>query len=155
MNDEPKPSTREAEAPVSEAVAYCNTEHLTRIKREAKANGEASSTMYGYPTGAYRTPLYLRPAPSPASAWKPIETAPKDGTDILVNHKVHGIIQAHFWPGEWSSDTPISPAEYDGDMWILGDDLAREEVELGPDGYENHGNVLGWQPVLTSEGIGR
>ncbi|WP_271144043.1 hypothetical protein [Brevundimonas sp. NIBR10] len=55
---EPKPSTREAEAPVSEAVAWMRVTggqitHLTHIK------------MPGY------RPLFDHPAPSPASAWKP------------------------------------------------------------------------------------
>lgn len=45
-----------------EPVAYCNPEHLKRIKREAgQRRGEACSTVYGYPAGTYRTPLYTTP----------------------------------------------------------------------------------------------
>jgi hypothetical protein len=82
--------------------------------------------------------------------WAPMKSAPRDGTEIMVWHKHHGPMKAWFSPGSWSDDTPISPAEYDGAVWVLGDDLAQEEVEEYPDdapaeyGLYGDGDVLAW-----------
>lgn len=105
--------------------------------------------QHGYLALSQQPPVSTgeQPGMSEPVAWRPMKDAPRDETDILLNHRVHGIIQGRFWPGSWTDDTPVSPREYEGDMWVMGDDLAREEVEFGPDGYENHGNVLGWSPL--------
>ena len=53
--------------------------------------------------------------------WRPIDSAPRDGTEILIY--ANGMsIQAWFCKGEWSSDTPAYPAEYDGAIWCAFDD---------------------------------
>jgi len=92
--------------------------------------------------------------------WKPIDTAPRDGSEILVWHNVHGPIKAWFAPGEYSEETPITPGEYSGAVWVLGDDLAQEEVEEYPedapaelggygDGRITHWCILPPQPKQT------
>ena len=103
----------------------------------------------------------LRAALSPASpartpmgegrdtAWRDVKDAPQDGTNILLKHRVHGVIEGWFLKGEWTDDTPISPREYTGDMWILGDDLSQDEVEFGPDGEILAGSVEGWLPLAA------
>jgi len=85
-------------------------------------------------------------------AWREIESAPRDGSEVLLFHEHHGAIQGRFCPGEWSESTPISPAEYSGAVWVLGDDLEQVEVEelpadapLGLTAW--HGALLSWQPL--------
>ena len=79
--------------------------------------------------------------------WQPIETAPKDGTSVLLFTTCHGVCEAWFAKGEWSDDTPISPAEYSGEFWVCCDDAFSLEVELGPDGWEHHGTATHWMPL--------
>ncbi|GEM_PF-2957667 len=79
--------------------------------------------------------------------WLDVRDVPQDGTPILLNHRTHGIIQGWFSKGEWSGDTPISPREYSGDMWILGDDLYQDDVEFGEGGVVLPSGVLGWLPL--------
>jgi hypothetical protein len=77
--------------------------------------------------------------------WQPIETAPKDGSEILI--LAHGMaIQARYSPGEWSEDTPINPAEYDGPVWCAFDDAVQFEIEETPEG-DFHGPVTHWRPL--------
>lgn len=81
------------------------------------------------------------------AGWNPMRDAPRDGRQIIALHRVHGVIEARYHPGGWSEDTPISPAEYDGPMWVLGDDIAQDEVEeYGPEAPEpfHDGRLLGW-----------
>jgi hypothetical protein len=81
--------------------------------------------------------------------WRDVRRAPQDGSLILLNHRTHGIIQGWFSKGEWSDDTPISPREYSGDMWVLGDDLHQDEVEFGDGGVIVSGSVTGWLPLAA------
>lgn len=77
----------------------------------------------------------------------PMSDVPMDGTQVLLHHKVHGWIEGWFSEGYWSEDTPISPREYSGDVWVLGDDLAQEEVEFWSNDEIYHGQIDGWLPV--------
>lgn len=83
------------------------------------------------------------------SEWQPIETAPLDDKPVLLHCRVHGAMQGVFCPGEWSDDTPNSPAEYDGPIWLCGDDLLQVEIEeCSPDPREwHHGTITHWQPL--------
>lgn len=80
--------------------------------------------------------------------WQPIESAPKDGSDILI--RAHGMaIEARYAAGEWSEDTPIGPAEYDGAVWVAFDDALQFEIEegAGEGGGDFHGPVTHWMPL--------
>jgi hypothetical protein len=93
--------------------------------------------------------LVRRDGVSEPVAWLDVADAPQDGTPILLNHSRHGIIQGWFSKGEWSDDTPISPREYSGDLWILGDDLYQDDVEYGEGGRVIPSGVLGWLPLSS------
>jgi len=80
------------------------------------------------------------------SKWQPIETAPKDETHLLLFTSCHGIVEAWFSPGFWSDETPLSPREYTGDVWVCADDAFQIEVELW-DGHEDHGTATHWMPL--------
>lgn len=83
------------------------------------------------------------------AGWNPMSDAPRDGRQIIVLHRVHGVVEARYSEGSWSADTPIAPAEYDGPVWVLGDDVAQEEVEEPGEGAPqpyHDGNVIGWLP---------
>ena len=81
--------------------------------------------------------------------WQPIETAPKDGTEVLLFTTCHGACQAWFFEGSWSEGTSDSPREYDGDCWVCCDDAFQIEVEIYNDHPEctNHGTATHWMPL--------
>lgn len=83
------------------------------------------------------------------SEWKPIETAPLDNTKILLFTTCHGVCEAWFAHGYWTDETPLGPAEYEGDAWVCCDDAFQIEVELnvGPNGESFHGTATHWQPL--------
>lgn len=87
--------------------------------------------------------------------WQPIETAPQDGTSVLLLTTCHGICEAWFAKGEWSDDTPISPTEYFGAAWVCCDDAFQIEVEegCGENGETFHGTATHWMalPVAPKE----
>lgn len=63
-------------------------------------------------------------------SWKTFaeDTSWLDGRDIvLLAHDME--VQARYSPGEWSDDTPISPAEYSGAVWSCFDDKFQLEIE--------------------------
>lgn len=79
------------------------------------------------------------------SGWQPITSAPKDGTSILL--RAHGmVIEARYAAGEWSDETPLSPAEYNGPVWVAFDDAVQFEIEETPNG-DWHGPVTHWMPL--------
>ena len=80
--------------------------------------------------------------------WIPISDAPTDGTTIVLFTTCHGICEAWFYQGKWSDDTPISPAEYEGSVWVCCDDAFQIEVEegVGPNGENYNGTATHWVP---------
>jgi hypothetical protein len=73
---------------------------------------------------------------SPADPWQPIETAPKDGTKILV-YTVHGEIELTFW-------FTVETDRYDD----VGDGLYRKREETVAEGW--NGNFpTHWMPLPT------
>jgi hypothetical protein len=82
-----------------------------------------------------------------AQLWRPIDTAPLDGSDVLLYTTNHGVTQAHFDKGGWY-DT-IEGREHDGPVWVCGDDAWQIEVEWAEDSYW-HAEAIAWQPVPTS-----
>jgi len=77
--------------------------------------------------------------------WRPISEAPRDGTSILLFTKCHGAVEGWFSPGEWSEDTPISPADYSGAVWVCADDAFQIEVEETEPMH--HGTATHWMPL--------
>jgi hypothetical protein len=78
------------------------------------------------------------------SAWQPIETAPQDGSEILILTSV-GATQARFAPGEWRNH--VEGREYYGPVWVCCDDQWEIEIEdSGKDGM-HHGIATHWTPL--------
>jgi len=62
--------------------------------------------------------------------WLPIETAPRDGSEVLLLTRL-GVVSGWYAPGEWI-DTQDG-REYEGPSWVCYDDLFEIPVELeGP-----------------------
>lgn len=79
----------------------------------------------------------LDAAVAEAVAWRPMETAPRDGTRILVNFKPHGALTVA-WTTSESLNIPI---------WCVND------FKFGPyplRGYSRDGE-LGWMPLPHAE----
>lgn len=83
--------------------------------------------------------------------WQPMDTAPRDGTEVLLYDSINGCLQGWFAQGEWSDDTPVSPREYSGAVWVIGDDLFQFEVEEfpheAPCGPYGDGTLTHWRPL--------
>lgn len=77
--------------------------------------------------------------------WLRMDKAPRDGSQVLLLSKMHGVVEARFSPGEWSEATPDHPREYSGAVWVCGDDVFQIEVEETPEGYDD-GEAIGWLP---------
>jgi hypothetical protein len=83
--------------------------------------------------------------------WEAMETAPRDGTPILLFTASYGIVEAWFHPGEWDNNWEIR--EYSGPDWICADDKFQITVEEYRD--ENgvlqyhDGEALAWRPLLA------
>ena len=81
--------------------------------------------------------------------WQPMGTARRNGDHILLYTTDHGQVEAWFDPGRWSSETPDHPAEYEGAVWVCGDDAYRIEVEEFPIeagmGRYHDGTAVAWR----------
>lgn len=77
--------------------------------------------------------------------WRTIDSAPTDGTSIIIRAKGMAI-EAWYCPGEWGPDIPGEVREYSGAAWIAFDDLTQFEIEEGAleDGGDHHGSVTHW-----------
>lgn len=80
--------------------------------------------------------------------WQPIETAPRDGTSILLFHKHFGIVQGWYAPLEISHDHEGNDTS-EGDFWVICDDAIEVEVEHNDNQYLD-GPVTHWMPLLAS-----
>jgi hypothetical protein len=81
--------------------------------------------------------------------WKPIETAPRDGSEILILTSA-GATQARFAAGEWHNY--LEGREYDGPVWVCCDDQWQIEIEdCGIHGM-NHGTATHWMPLPSLPG---
>jgi len=76
---------------------------------------------------------------------RPMFEAPRDGTPVLLLTEDHGVVEARFSPGEWTDETPLSPREYSGAVWVCGDDAYQISVEELPGGHHDH-PAIGWWP---------
>lgn len=82
--------------------------------------------------------------------WKPIDTAPLDGTEILI--LAQGMaIQARFIQGEWQSHHEDG-LEFQGPAWCAFDDALEFEVEEDTESLR-HGAVTHWMklPAMPNE----
>lgn len=78
--------------------------------------------------------------------WLTIETHPTGSDKFLLLTKTHGVVESWYLPGDWS-ETPEG-REYDGAMFVCGDDAFQIEIEETPHGNE-YGEALGWLPRLV------
>lgn len=78
--------------------------------------------------------------------WRPMNTAPRDETTVLLYTTCHGICEAWYLQGEWTRESPLYPAEYEGSLWVCCDDAFQIEVEELEEGYLD-GTVIGWMPI--------
>lgn len=80
--------------------------------------------------------------------WQPIETAPLDGTPVLLFIRGHCVVEANFSPGFWSDHHEYG-REYNGPVWVCADDTFQVEVEEVPPEYGgmHHGQATHWMPL--------
>jgi hypothetical protein len=86
--------------------------------------------------------------------WHPMErTDWFDGRDVVL--LANGMeVQARYCPGEWSEDTPIAAAEYDGAVWSCFDDAFQFEIEeISSDpAVWCHGEATHWRELSPRPG---
>jgi hypothetical protein len=75
---------------------------------------------------------------------RPITTAPRDETMILVYHKTHGWVSAYYAPSRQYEHHELG-TQYEGAAWIIGDDILQEEVEEANGEYYD-GQITHWMP---------
>ena len=77
--------------------------------------------------------------------YRPIQSAPRNESKILIFHLIHGWVQARFIPltKRWHPDG----YELDGCVWIIGDDLLEELSEVTECGGFRDPNITHWMPL--------
>jgi hypothetical protein len=80
--------------------------------------------------------------------WQPIETVPRDGSQVLLFTKTHGVTEARFAAGEWHEHHEYG-RQYDGPVWVCGDDAWQIEVEEYGDTFHD-GEATHWMPVMPA-----
>jgi hypothetical protein len=78
------------------------------------------------------------------SEWKPVATAPRDGTEVILLTPT-GAVSAHYDKGAGWSDDPINGRNYEGPSWVCYDNTFLIEIEETPDG--EYCEVLGWMGI--------
>ena len=89
-----------------------NDEWLAEAMRLADERCELHATKHGYGSGKVREALRAHLATRPAQEWLPIETAPKDCTDVLLHIPGRVPVVAAWYRRGWtpmdSDDGPLS-----------------------------------------------
>lgn len=62
------------------------------------------------------TPLYTHPAPAIPAGWQPIETAPKDGTKVLIVND-EGVMAVAHYIEQWDERYEFVRKAKDGDVY--------------------------------------
>ena len=124
-----------------ETVIQVMTDTVT-VRRDAlRALVEVSVAYHGIPLVAPITEVYTRAvddrlAAMSVSPWQPIETAPRDGTKILVFHPDMGVEIT-----EWYEITQTNYVEFEGGLY-------RKERAIFYAGWNNNGHhATHWQPL--------
>ena len=78
------------------------------------------------------------------TSWKPISTAPRDGSLFLIKEVVDGFEKLPNFYSAWyekpSKQETMNGVEYDGHIWVLNDDEKSIEVD------ENDSNLY-WMEI--------
>ena len=88
------------------------------------------------------------------AAWLDMAGAPRDGTTVRLLHATQGAVEGHYAESGWTKDSHVSPAEFMGAVWIVGDDEI-EVVENGPQApvpYDD-GPLVGWMPMASTHRV--
>jgi hypothetical protein len=80
---------------------------------------------------------------------KPMKTAPRDGTPIVLITTT-GVVSATYDKGKGWVDNYEGPQEYWGPQWVAYDDAFTLDIEETPEG-EYCAGALGWLPMITIE----
>ncbi|MBP5100411.1 hypothetical protein [Pseudomonas protegens] len=122
-------------------LIHITAEKLAMLRGERKMQDGGLTYSRSEPIGGWTIPLYTRPA----EQWQPIETAPKDGTEIILRKGDR--ITAGAWI-EWSN----SAAEFHATTGVYLGDV---EYESGADwsswdgGFSRDDWPTHWQPLPT------
>lgn len=80
---------------------------------------------------------------------RPMETAPRDGSEIILITRT-GVVSAHYDKGAGWSDDPINGKDYEGPSWVCYDDAFQLEIEETPGG-ERCPEAVAWLPMPRTE----
>jgi hypothetical protein len=93
--------------------------------------------------------------PNELDGWQPMDTAPRCGRLVLLFCTTHGQIEGRFAPGEWCYTAETE--EYNGPVWVLGDDLKQIEIEepltSEPESHWHDGSIVRWRELHAAPGV--